>query len=476
MRESSFMMRGYSGLPKKRERLLQEQLKERSRHIEELMADSTGATLIAQLEKKVGVLEAEVASLQAYKIKNSNLSLACSKLKSQHAKDRREIAALKLDLKVAYSFSSDLEHQLKKAEQRRFEWAVTARGLESTVRELRAENRKLRASLNRTPENSSLPPSSSTKKKIHNSREKTGRRPGGQPGHAGHKRKQHVPDKVIAIASPASCPACGGALEISGRQKKRRVTDIHIAVTTTEYVAHDHVCTKCKMPVLADFPKEAINEQNYGNNVRAVATYLVNRCNMSIDNTTAFLYEASGHALRLSKGSVHNFLKAFSRAAKDDISDIREVLKASPVIGSDATHTTCAGARSYIYNYNNQYASLYEASGKKGIAPLMSSVIDGYGGTVIHDHDTAYYRFGKRHAECNVHILRYLKGVKENEPEITWADAMYTLLCEANELAKRTCDDGEPTLEKIAEMESRYDAICALAVSEYQKGAPYHPK
>ena len=472
------MMRGRSGFPKKEERLLKKQLKEKTRLIEELLKDSTGATVIAALEEKVRVLEEKAGDAQALKVKNANLSATCSTLKEQHAKDKREIAALKLDLKVAYSFSNDLEHRLKKTEQKRFEWAMAARKLEGALKEAKEENRRLKACLNRTPENSSLPPSSSPIKKIHNSRTKTGRKPGGQPGHAGHRRKQHAPDKTVVIASPGACPTCGGALGIAGKQKKRKVTDLHITVVTTEYVAHDHVCTKCKMPVVADFPKDVINEQNYGNNVRAVAAYLVNRCNMSIDNTTAFLYEASGHALRLSKGSVHNFLKAFSEAAKDDIFDIKDLIRASSVIGCDATHTTCAGKRSYIYSYNCQDAALYEASAKKGIAPLLSSVIDGYGGTIVHDHDTAYYRFGARHAECNVHILRYLKGVKENEPERTWAGAMYALLCEANDLAKRARHKGDANLapEKIAEVESNYDAICFLAESEYRKGAPYHPK
>ena len=59
--------------------------------------------------------------------------------------------------------------------------------LETALEEERGENLKLRAQINRDHENSSLPYSRSLKnKKISNSREKTG----GQPGHAGHRRKR----------------------------------------------------------------------------------------------------------------------------------------------------------------------------------------------------------------------------------------------------------------------------------------------
>ena len=50
----------------------------------------------------------------------------------------------------------------------------------------------------------SLKPSSSNPNHatIHNSREKTGRNPGGQTGHVHHPRKKQNPDKTISIPAP----------------------------------------------------------------------------------------------------------------------------------------------------------------------------------------------------------------------------------------------------------------------------------
>lgn len=63
--------------------------------------------------------------------------------------------------------------------------------------------KELQAQINRDYENSGIPSSQCpNRKKIQNSREKTNRKPGGQPGHKGHARKKQIPDEIICLDVP----------------------------------------------------------------------------------------------------------------------------------------------------------------------------------------------------------------------------------------------------------------------------------
>src|SRR5680860_485814 len=74
---------------------------------------------------------------------------------------------------------------------------------------LRVENEKLRARINANSTNSSKPPSSNPFIKPKSLRVKTGRRPGGQPGHKGNTLLiRDTPDVVIKHIADA-CSHCG---------------------------------------------------------------------------------------------------------------------------------------------------------------------------------------------------------------------------------------------------------------------------
>ena len=65
------------------------------------------------------------------------------------------------------------------------------------------KNDALTARLNKDHTNSSKPSSANPNHAtIHNSREKSGRKPGGQIGHKHHPRKRHTPTETISIPAP----------------------------------------------------------------------------------------------------------------------------------------------------------------------------------------------------------------------------------------------------------------------------------
>ena len=468
--------------PTKAEMSLRRRLNDVTHRLKLYEADATGRAVISEQEERISALEEQLASdtkqINKLKAQCANLKDKNALYKQQLASQKRQIAALRMDVKVAHGYGRDLERKCALTEKRRFEWAAFARKVVGTLAEVRAENRTLKARLNRNPQNSSLPPSSSPLKKVHNSRVKTGRHTGAQPGHTGHARRQYVPDETVVIGSVEVCPCCGSHDLVHDEATTRCITDIAAILQTIAYNANSSVCMECGALIEAPFPAGVVNEQNYGDNIRATVTYLANRCNVSAANVTDFLYEATGHALKVSVGSVYNFLSGFSKKAEGVLAGLEGELKASCVIGSDATHTSAAGRQTYVYAYVSDDTAIYQASAVKGNAPLASSPIADFKGTVVHDHDRAYYNYGTAHAECNAHVLRALKGVEENEPERTWAAQMRALLSEAHGLAgaAREAVGTAITEDAIRDITSRFDAIIGLAESEYGRDGPFKDK
>jgi hypothetical protein len=467
-------------MPGSRERKLGERLKASEERCASLLANSAGVTTIAGLDARVASLEVDLKAkdkdICSLKARCDNLTDKNKKLKADNTALKKENRSLRWDVKVAHSEYAAIRRMLEKTEKKRYEWAQKARTLEDRCRLALAELAKLKTALNKNPANSSLPPSlCPNKKTVYNSRIKSGKRPGGQPGHVGHRRRRITPDKTVEVALPVSCPVCGGLLKALGEPKRRTLTEVVITTHTTEYSSFDCVCTACDERLSAPFPNGVVNEANYGDSVRAVVTTLVDSCNISIEKALGFLWEASGHTLKISAGSAHNFLASFATKAKGELGEIAQRISESPVVGTDATYTSASGKRTYVYVTHADRDALYQASPSKGIAPLEASPLKGYSGTVVHDHDISCYSYGKRHAECNAHILRYLKGVCETEPKKRWAPEMLSLLCEANDAAKAAGAKGLDD-EEVGGFFGRYDAIVALAASEYAADLPVPAK
>jgi hypothetical protein len=74
------------------------------------------------------------------------------------------------------------------------------------------------------------------------------------------------------------------------------------------------------------------------------------------------------------------------------------------------------------------------------------------------------------HAECNVHILRYLKAVTEFYHHL-WAEEMAKLLLGANRRKKELVDSGRGRAgpEETKDIMERYDDILKKAEEEYKK-------
>ena len=188
---------------------------------------------------------------------------------------------------------------LDKVKELRLQFYKTTARLE----EEQGKNLKLRAQINRDYENSSIPSSKTIKrKKITNSREKSGRKPGGQPGHKGHSRKKQEPTHPIILLPPPEEVSEDCAFKKTGKTIIKQMVSIRMMLDVTEYHADVYYNSKMGERVHAAFPDGVVDDVNYDGSIRAFLFLLNNDCCTSIDKSRKFLSDLTGGKLNISKG------------------------------------------------------------------------------------------------------------------------------------------------------------------------------
>lgn len=383
--------------------------------------------------------------------------------------------------KAAHSLS-EMTKRAFRAETSRDQWhdkwkeqQATLYAVQTEVEELKERNRKLTAQVNMDFENSSIPSSQQgpKRKKIPNSREKTERKPGGQPGHKGHCRKKHIPTETHEIPAPEKYVDNPDYYETGTIIRKQRVI-VEMSVKVIEYTTKEYRSRITGARVHAPFPEGYTNEVNYDGSIKALAFLLSNECNVSHGKIRKLLCELTGGKVEISDGMVNSLCKEFSQKAEPEKQEIIKRLMSAPVMNADFTNANVNGKSAQVLILASAAgdAAMYIGREKKGHAGIKGTPLEDYVGTVVHDHDRTFYRYGTRHQECTQHDCRYLIGSKENEPELTWNQQMHELFREMLHYRNGLGEKGEPDPFKVAGFESRYDSILDKAQEEYEDNPP----
>lgn len=324
--------------------------------------------------------------------------------------------------------------------------------------------------LHRDYENSSIPSSQQPNhKKIKNSRKPTDRKPGAQPGHAGHKRphleptqKEYIPVPDRILANPD--------YYLTGNTITKQLVDIEVSVNVIEYSTPEYRSRLTGKRGHAPFPDGVTNELTYGSHVKALAFLLNNYCNVSLDKTRELIEGISKGKIILSKGLINGLCKEFSASTSEDRKHIFSRLLQAPVMYSDATNGRVNGKSTFVIVCANENEMLYFFRDHKGHAGLKDTPVAEYQQTIVHDHDKTYYNYGADHQECLAHVLRYLQDSIDNEPDYTWNLQMKEFLSSMIHSVKDR--RSSLTEEEILAFEKQYDKILRIGAVEYTQTPP----
>ncbi len=345
--------------------------------------------------------------------------------------------------------------------------------VKTELEEQQGANQQLKAQINRDYENSSIPSSQKPNhKKITNNREKTGRKPGGQPGHDGHRRKKHMPTEHIHIPAPDKY-AGSDDYKPTGHTISKQVVNIGITVSVVEYDTPEFRNVHTGQRVHAVFPDGVVNEVNYGGSVKAVAFLLNNRCGVAIDKVREFLSDMTDGKLQISKGMINGLSKEFSTKTEAEQKKMFGDILISPVMNTDFTNARVDGKSAQVVICTTPDVTMYFAKEHKGHKGIIGTPVEQYRGILVHDHDTTFYSYGDNHQECLSHVIRYLKDSIENETNLTWNKQMLELVRDMIHYRNGLPEENQHLdLDKVKEFESRYNNILGLAKEEYDYEPP----
>lgn len=344
--------------------------------------------------------------------------------------------------------------------------------LTDEIAALRDQRDKFKAMLGKNSGNSSKPPSTDgfLKAKAKSLRQPSGKKPGGQCGHPGHTLEQfETPTKIIEKKPKTRC-SCGGTIHCGDEYTPKQVADIKVELHVVEERVYSGRCEGCGKIHQGEFSQEFVNPVQYGNTIKTLVAILNGYGNVTVNKTVDIIKGISGGALQLSEGTVINFQKNLAEKIQQPLEIIKQRLIQCDVLGADETGCRVNGKLNWIQVFSNSQYTLFGLNKKRGdLYADDMDILDLFTGILVHDHFRSYYSYKlMTHAECNVHILRYLKAVIEIMKH-SWATDLAEFLRGANKLKKNYLAMGQCSMDKnkLDSLFARYDEILEAGRAQY---------
>ncbi len=331
------------------------------------------------------------------------------------------------------------------------------------ILQLCARVSELEAQLAKNSRNSSKPPSSDGygKPQPKSRREKSGRRSGGQPGHAGSTLKPvEQPDQTVVCAvgvCKCGCDLTGCAAVDVERRQVFELPEMKLHVT--EYQAQIKACPQCSQQVKADFPAAVSQPVQYGPRAQAAMTYLSQYQLLPYERLQELLHDL--FQMDVSQGTLDNVLKRGYEKLAGFEEQVKERIRNSEVAHFDETGMRVIKDLHWLHVASTPEFTAYHIDAQRG-QPAMEAmgILPVFTGTAVHDSWSSYYAYECEHALCNSHHLRELVFAHEEHGQ-QWAARLKACLLEANEevTAAKTRGATELPARRLQYFSDRYSRI-----------------
>ena len=306
-------------------------------------------------------------------------------------------------------------------------------GLAAYTFALQTEVRRLRDSAAQNSTNSSRPPSTDKPEKPQpkSLRQKSGRKPGGQPGHPGRTLQFSDTPKHTQIHPLLECE-CGEDLSQQPALdfQRRQVFDLPaLKLECTEHRAEIKECPCCQRTCTAPFPADIKAPVQYGKNFRTLLAYLYDAqegASLRIGEMCEemFSYAVSEATLQSARQELHQALEPFEER-------LVEILPQEPILHADETGVPINKIDHYLHCLCTPLLTFFAIHLKRGKKAIQAiGIIPRFKGWLMTDFLSSYLAFDNcLHTFCKSHLMRELVFLFEQHQQ-QWAKDLYDLFLE----------------------------------------------
>ncbi len=324
--------------------------------------------------------------------------------------------------------------------------------------------------------NSHLPPSSDRFHRQPKSlRTKSGKKPGGQSEHPGSTLLLTQTPDLVLLHPVEHCEHCQQDLreEACLQVERRQVIDLPPKrIVVIEHQAEQKYCPSCQQISTATFPDDVRAPVQYGAAFGAVGVYLVQQQLLPYERACELMQDLLGPTM--SVGTLQALVQRCAEQLEPVEQQIKAALSRANVLHQDETGLYVAGKRHWLHVSSTEQLTHYAVHPKRGKEALDAiGILADFHGVSVHDGWSSYWLYFCLHALCNVHHLRELTFLEEEQQQ-AWAGEMKTLLLDIKAAVEQARTEGHTSLHplEVQDWKAQYGAVL---VQGYQANPPDPP-
>lgn len=303
---------------------------------------------------------------------------------------------------------------------------------------LRGDVAALKRRLDADSTTSSKPPSTDVSHAVRpvSLRVRTGRRPGGQPGHRGGTLAWRADPERILAHRPSACTHCVQPLAadaVGEVAERARVVDLPpVRLVTTEHRRVSDTCVACAQVTTGVLPPGVGGAYSvqYGPELEALAVALHSYHLVPYGRTVEFLDALLGDGP--SAGSPARWTREAARALGPAQQASAAAIRAGPTAHADETglhvgrktwwlHVAATATHTHYHvDRRRGFAGIdaggvWSASASGGTGDSDGAGVQGFRGTLVHDCLASYFQYdAATHQRCLAHLRREAKGLSRS--------------------------------------------------------------